>query len=337
MKGKEIAFVSIGKAELRDFEVYEGVPARDHLLLKTIVTLVSPGTERDCLMDLTHVKGNFPKVLGYSAVAEVVKAGEGVEEFKVGERVMVYHSAHRSYQYKHKEDVYKYPCPELPPEEAVFTIVGAMGFQGLRKVQVELGESVMVMGQGLLGIFALQCARLSGAFPLIALDRSPERRALALELGADYAFDPEEEGIAEKLKALTNGGVNCVVEVTGNPEAIHLGLASMAPMGRISLVGCSRTATKEVDFYNEVHRPGISVIGAHNFVRPKHDRRPGYWTNREDVELLQKLIAKGRIKVKPFLTRVASPVEAPEIYDELAAGPKKPFGVVFDWRKLEQC
>ena len=337
MKAKEIAFVAVGKAELRDCAILEsGKVERDFLLLKTITTLISPGTERDCLMNLTHNKVGYPAVLGYSAVAEVVEVGEGVEEFTPGERVMVYHSSHRSYQYKHKSDIYKLDFPELAPEEAVFTIVGAMGFQGLRKIRPELGESVMVMGQGLLGLFALQCARLSGALPLIALDLSPERRALALELGADYAFSPEEEDLVGKIRKLTRGGVNGVVEVTGNPEAIHLGLACMAPMGRISLVGCSRRPTKEVDFYNEVHRPGISVIGAHNFARPRSDRRPGYWTNREDVECLLHLLAKGRIRVKPFLTRVASPAEAPEIYGELASGPRKPFGVVFDWRKLEK-
>jgi threonine dehydrogenase-like Zn-dependent dehydrogenase len=91
----------------------------------------------------------------------------------------------------------------------------------VRKLEIELGESAMVMGLGLLGIFAVQFCRLSGANPVIAADLNPERREVALKLGADYAFDPSAPDFADQVKAVTGGkGVRATVEVTGVSAAM---------------------------------------------------------------------------------------------------------------------
>ena len=96
-----------------------------------------------------------------------------------------------------------------------------MGLGGVRKLEVELGESAMVMGLGLLGMFSVQFLRLSGANPLIAVDLNPERRELALNLGADYAFDPSAHDFVDQVMALTKGkGVRATVEVTGVSAAM---------------------------------------------------------------------------------------------------------------------
>ena len=327
-KGTRIAFIAKGRAELESFEVPHAEPGK--LLLRTECTLISPGTERANLLDMTDYRG-WPKYLGYSAVATVLDTGNSETLLKPGDRVAVYHSIHASHQLKQECDLVRIEDPALPAEEAVFSIVAAMGLQGLRKVRPELGESVMIMGQGLLGIFALQCARLSGAFPLIALDFNPARRRLALELGADYAFSPDEPELEKRIMELTRGGVNAVVEVTGAPDAIKLGLRCMAPMGRIALTGCSRSPTSELDFYHAVHKPGITIIGAHNFVRPKQDSRPGYWTMRDDMAMLLRCFSAGRLKTRPLITERAKPSRAPEIYNRLAEGDPAMLGTVFQW------
>ena len=96
-----------------------------------------------------------------------------------------------------------------------------MGLGGVRKLELELGESAMVMGLGLLGMFAVQFLRLSGAYPLIAADLNPVRRELALRLGADYAFDPSTPDFIEQIMAVTNQkGVHATVEVTGVSSAM---------------------------------------------------------------------------------------------------------------------
>lgn len=333
MKGHRILFTGFEQVETveTDFAKPENL-FRDELFLKTEYTLISPGTELACLRG-TDLRGKkYPKCLGYSGICRVLAMGNEVNGFEVGDRVLVYHSSHSSYLVKKQRDVVKVP-EGLAPEDAIFAVVGCMGFQGVRKVRPELGESMMVMGLGLLGQIAAQCCALSGAFPLIALDFNEKRRDIALKHGTNYAFSPDEPELAQKVKELTRGGkgVNCVIEVTGNPAAVKQGLKMTAPLGRVALVGCSRTPTLEIDFYNDVHRPGIKLIGAHNYVRPAEDSYPGYWTMREDMALLMDLIKAGRVNTRCLLTDMPAPKDAPGIYKRFVDGDPDILGVVFDW------
>ncbi len=332
MNGRKILFTGIGKVETVPCEFEEPEKLhRDDLFLRTEYTLISPGTELDCLMGRTDNR-NYPQCLGYSAVCRVLRCGEEATEFREGDRVLVYHSAHSSYLVKNKEDVVTIP-DALPSEEAIFAVVGAMGFQGVRKIRPELGESVLVMGLGLLGQIAAQTAALSGAFPLITLDFNPFRRALSQKYGADASFSPEEPGLPEKIRELTHGrGINGVVESTGAPDAVNLALKTMAPLGRIALVGCSRTPTERIDFYHDVHRPGIQIIGAHNFVRPKQQSYPGYWTMREDMRVLMELTAAGRLNTRALITQIVPPERAPEMYRRFLDQDPEALGILFDWR-----
>ncbi len=93
--------------------------------------------------------------------------------------------------------------------------------------------------------------------------------------GADYAFDPTCEDFAENVKRVTKGkGVNGCVEVTGVSSAMNAAPDCAAFMGRIALLGCTRNSDCSVDYYRQVHRPGIKLIGAHNFVRPQFESYP---------------------------------------------------------------
>lgn len=201
---------------------------------------------------------------------------------------------------------------------------------------VELGESAMVMGLGLLGIFAIQFCRLSGAYPVIAADLNPARRELALRLGADYAFDPSDPDFVNRVREVTHGkGVRATVEVTGVSVAMKQALECASPMGRISLLGCTRVSDCAIDYYAQVHRPGVKLIGAHNFVHPKEESYPHHWTHQDDCNAILDLIAAGRIEVAPIVSRVVSPEEAPAIFDQLCDDPQFPIGTVFDWREIQ--
>ena len=334
MNAKVIQFVSQGKAELLDIDFPNPADiAPDMVYLKTICTLISPGTEFACINGSVS-KNQFPMTLGYSAVATVMAVGANVTRFAVGDRCLCYHSAHRNYQLMPEHKLVKIVHDSLPSEEAVYCVVGCMGFQGVRRCRPEFGESLMVMGLGLLGQFAVQTAHLSGCFPVIALDYNEKRRQIALESGADYAFSPGDPELEEKVRAVTDGkGADSVIEVTGNPQAVVQGLKLTARFGRVSLVGCSRTPTENIDFYNLVHRPGISIIGAHNQARPMDDRRPGVWTMAEDMALLLKYMDAGRLQCKKLHTMTADPADAPEIYDRVYKRDPDLLGVVFDWSK----
>ena len=336
MESKIIVFTGPKTAELltRETKAVSG----DLVAVRMEYTVVSGGTERANIMAMPNAGGNkFPKTLGYCGVGRVIEVGEQVTSVKPGDRVLVYHGNHMQINVVPELKVTKVPYEDMDSLEAAFVIIAAMGLGGLRRLQMELGESGMVMGLGLLGMFAMQFMRLSGVYPVIAADLNPARRALALELGADYALDPAEEGFVEKVKALTGGkGVNGTVEVTGNAIALQEALGCAAREGRISLLGCTRVSDCAIDFYKQVHRPGIKLIGAHNFVRPLYESRPYEWTHQDDCKAILALLHAGRIQVKPMISRVVKPEQAPEIYRQLCDDPAFSMGTVFDWRD-ETC
>ena len=248
---------------------------------------------------------------------------------------MVYHGCHAKYNIRPEADITKVENDKISSLEAAFVIIASMGLGGVRKLEMELGESAMVMGQGLLGIFATQFLRLSGANPVIAADLNPARRELALKLGADYAFDPSDKDFVQKVKDVTKGkGVNGCVEVTGIAQAMNQALECASWMGRISLLGCTRVSDSTVDYYQQVHRPGVKLIGAHNFVRPKQESYPHHWTHHDDCNAIMDMIASKRIQVEPIVSRVESPLNAPQIFNELCDNKDFPIGTVFDWRNM---
>ena len=333
MKNKQIIFTAPHKAELLDVEICE--PKANEVLTEMEYTVVSGGTERANIMAMANAGGNrFPKTLGYCGVGRVKAIGSAVKSVKVGDRVLVYHGFHAKYNIRPEADITKVNDDGIPSLDAAFVIIASMGLGGVRKLEIELGESAMVMGLGLLGIFAVQFCRLSGANPVIAADLNPERRELALKLGADYAFDPSAPDFAEQVKKVTGGkGVRATVEVTGVSAAMKQALECASYMGRISLLGCTRVSDCAVDYYQEVHRPGVKLIGAHNFVRPKVESYPHHWTHQDDCKAILDLISRGRLQVSPIVSRVVLPENAPEIYDQLCDDPRFPIGTVFDWRK----
>ena len=331
---KAIVFTDVHKAELLNKEL----PATCGNLVQVRMeyTVISGGTERACLLAMPNTQaGGFPKQLGYCGVGYVEKTGESVTKVKEGDRVLVYHGVHAKRNVVPETDLTPVENDKIPSLDAAFVIIAAMGLGGVRKLEIELGESAMVMGQGLLGIFATQFLRLSGANPVIAADLNPQRRELALKLGADYAFDPTDKDFVQKVKEVTKGkGVNGCVEVTGIAQAMNQALECAAWMGRISLLGCTRVSDSAVDYYQQVHRPGVKLIGAHNFVRPKVESYPHHWTHHDDCNAILDMIASGRIQVGPVISRVESPENAPQIYNELCDDPLFPIGTVFDWRGI---
>ena len=335
MKSKKIVFTAFHQAELLEVETRPLL--ENDVLTEMEYTVVSGGTERANIMAMPNAGGNsFPKNLGYCGVGRVTEIGEKVTSVAVGDRVLVYHGKHMKYSVQTEDKVTKIEDDRIDSLDVAFVIIASMGLGGVRKLEIELGESAMVMGLGLLGIFAVQFLRLSGAFPVIAADLNPARRELALKLGADYAFDPSEPDFVEQVKAATKGnGVRATVEVTGVSAAMKQALACASWMGRIALLGCTRVSDSSVDFYQSVHRPGVKLIGAHNFVRPKVESYPHHWTHQDDCKAILDLIGAGRIQVAPIVSRVVSPEDCTEIYNQLCDDPTFPMGTVFDWREIK--
>lgn len=334
MRGKQIFFTAIHKAELLETEIRE--IKENEVLTEMEYTVVSGGTERACIMGMPNTLQQFPQSLGYCGVGRVIKLGKNVKTLEIGDRVLVYHGCHAKYNIRTIDEITKVESNEIDSLDAAFVIIASMGLGGVRKLEIELGESAMVMGLGLLGMFSVQFAWLNGANPVIAVDFNEERRDLALKLGADYALDPSDPDFVQKVKKITKGkGVNATVEVTGVSAAMKQALECASWLGRISLLGCTRISDCAVDYYQQIHRPGVRLIGAHNLVRPKVESYPHHWTHHDDCKAILDMIENGRVKVAPIVSRVVSPVDAPAIFNQLCDDPKFPIGTVFDWRNIK--
>lgn len=331
MKSKTIVFTKPKTAELIEKEI--GVATGSLVKVKMEYTVVSGGTERANIMAMNNTSQRFPMSLGYCGVGFVTEIGNKVADIKIGDRVLVYHGIHTEYNILPERDVTKIENDEINSLDAAFVIIASMGLGGVRKLAIELGESAMVMGLGLLGMFSVQFCRLNGANPVIAVDMNHDRRELALKLGADYALDPTEHDFVEKIKEITKGrGINACIEVTGKSIAMEQALKCASPKGRISLLGCTRVSDCAVDYYTQVHLPGIKLIGAHNSVRPKVESYPHHWTHHDDCRAILDMIETRRVNIKSIISRVVKPEMAPEIYTELCENKNFPLGTVFDWR-----
>ncbi|MFG0247729.1 MAG: zinc-binding dehydrogenase [Phycisphaeraceae bacterium JB051] len=333
MLGKQIVFESKGKVTVQSFEV--PTPKADQILLENEYTVVSAGTECANLLDLPNTAGTFPFTPGYCGIGRVIGIGDDIQNVKLGDRVLANFSGHRSHAIQASHRITVVDDERIDTLDAAFVVIAAMSLQGIRKLQIQIGESTMIVGLGILGMFATQLAALDGAIPVIVSDFDPMRRELALQIGADHAFSPDEPDLAQKIKQLTgNRGVDSIVEVTGKAIALQQALTFAAPRGRISLLGCTRIPDAEIDFYKYVHKTGVSLIGAHTFVRPQVDSYPGYWTEQDDFRTLLKFLAAGKLKAKPIISEILSPAHAPELYQRLTQTKNPPLGIVFDWKQL---
>ena len=152
MTGHEILFTSRGVAEYLPYEVPPLKP--DEVLIENDYTILSAGTERACLMDMPNTIHTWPKRLGYSGSGHIVAVGSDVTKFRVGDLVLTDHLGHRSHvaaRFRENADGFFPVAENVSPLEAAFVVIGSMGVQGARKTRLQLGESGMVTGLGILG------------------------------------------------------------------------------------------------------------------------------------------------------------------------------------------
>ncbi|MBR4959483.1 MAG: zinc-binding alcohol dehydrogenase [Clostridia bacterium] len=339
MTNRHITFVAAGIAELQTGEV--SMPRTGEVLVKTVCSTVSSGTERANLSgnpnigigkELPDMTKYFPRRLGYSSAGIVEAVGEGVTSVKPGDRVAVSWGTHTLYQTRDENNVYCLP-DDVSFQDAALGLIGTFPLAAIRKTRLEIGESAIVMGQGVLGQVAVQLLRIAGAAPIIAVDPSPDKRERALTLGADYALDPFTPDFVNTVHRLT-GGIKAAIEVTGNGHALDQVLDCMARFGRVALLGCTRSSDFTIDYYRKVHGPGITLIGAHTLARPDKESSAGWWTTRDDMMALLKLTSLGRLKMADLVEEVHSPADCGAVYARLMQEMVFPV-VQFDWTKLD--
>lgn len=339
MKCKQIVFTQKNKAELIETEFKE--PSEYEVVVKTHFSTISCGTERANLTGDANVNAYgssqvvFPRMSGYNSAGVVVKKGKEVTSVDVGDRVVVFWGFHKNYNTVHESQVVKIEDDNVSFETAAMSFIATFPMAAVRKTRVEMGESAIVMGLGILGMTAIKLLHVAGAVPIIAADPNPKRRKIALQNGADYAFDPLCDDFAKKVKEVTDGGVNVAIEVTGVGAGFNEALDCMAKFGRVALLGCTRNSDFTVDYYKKIHAPGITVIGAHTIARPEVESHPGYFTHRDDIKAVLKLCAGGRICLENLIEETHFPQECENVYTRLAFDKEFPIVVQFDWRDLK--
>lgn len=337
MQTKQIVFTKPRTAELLTVDC--PLPTENEVTVRLSYTAISAGTERanfvgdrNTIFQDEDAEAIFPRTVGYSGAGVVTAVGASVKELRVGDRVAIHNGKHMRDITLPAENAIKIP-DGVSEAEASMAYISTFPIAAVRKTHLEIGESALVMGLGILGIFAVQQLKAAGAYPVIAADPVEARRAFALKMGADYALDPTEAGFAEKVIALTDGGASVCIEVTGLGVGLIGALDCMREMGRVALLGCTRSSKFEIDYYKKVHGRGISLIGAHTIARPKIESSHGLWTHRDDIACALRLIQGKRLNFKDMICEIHAPDEAHAVFTRLATDKSFPIGVLFDWSK----
>lgn len=339
MTYKRIAFTAPGEAELENYEL--GDPKENQVQVRLVCSTISSGTERANLLGNKTVawtlpeekEAVFPRRLGYSSSGVVTKVGSAVTNFQLGDRVAMSWTTHSQVLNMDIRNVHKLH-DSISFSDGALTHIATFPLAAIRKCRLELGESAIVMGMGILGQMAVQLLKLGGAAPIIAVDPDPDKRKRALSIGADYALDPYDPSFSKTAKELTNGGARVGIEVTGLGAGLEGILDCMGLFGRVALLGCTRDSNFTIDYYRKVHGPGITLVGAHTNARPRDNSSHGWWSEPDDFEAVLKLIRLGRIKLSDLVEEVHPYHAAPQIYTRL--GTEKTFPLVqFDWSESQ--
>ena len=250
-----------------------------------------------CASELAVWQGNgkYPAKIGHEIVGDIAKVGSMVEGLKPGMRVtgLIYH-AFAEYAITPQNQVIQIP-DGIPYEQALGEPLSCI-ISGARRTEIELGDTVAIVGLGFMGMLMLQCIRLKGCAKLIAIDLRKEARDLALKLGADEVLHPSEVPDSLKLTEWDDQGkgygVDIAVEATGSQAGLTLAGEMVDTHGVLSIVGYHQKGPRSVDV-ELWNWKALTVINA-------HERRVDYQMDcmRRGLDLL----AAGRLDMESLIT-----------------------------------
>ena len=343
-------------------------PSRGHLAIASEASLVSAGTERMLVefgrgsllakarsqpdkvrqiiekartdgiaatYDAVRSKLDQPIPLGYCNVGRVIEVGRGVEGFAVGDRV-VSNGPHA--------EIVVVPqnlCAKVPEgvtvDQAVFTVLGAIGLQGIRLAEPTLGECVVVTGLGLIGLLTVQMLRAQGC-RVLGIDTNPARLALARSFGAEVVA--AQDDVLSVAAGFSRGrGVDAVLITasTKSNDPVSQAARMCRKRGRIVLVGVTGLNLSRADFYEKELRFQVSCsYGPGRYDAAYEEGGIDYpigfvrWTQQRNFEAVIDLMAAGAIHTAPLLSHRFGIDQAQEAYDRLAADGEA-LGIVLDY------
>ncbi len=334
LKTKTVVCVEPERVVVQEEDVPDVGPGT--FLVRAKLSAISTGTEltlvtADFLPESVWARlAKYPLKLGYSHFGEVVAVGEGVDNVKVGDKVVGWKNHSQFVLYRKGEFCVKVP-EGVPDEAAAVFALAIISLNGVRRAKIQLGESVVVFGLGPIGIWAAQFARLAGARPVIGVDLLPERREWAKKAGLDEVLDGKDPKLVDKISTLTKGRMADVVfEVTGHPDAILDEVKVLRRQGRLIILSSPRGKTL-FDFHDWCNWPSISIIGAHTSSHPPHENPEDPWTRERNTELFFDLVRNKEVVAAELVTHRFKADDAPSAYQLLMTERGKTGIVLLDW------
>lgn len=315
--GTERMLVEFGKASLIDKARQQ--PDKVKQVLDKIKTDGVQPTIEAVFNKLGH---SLP--LGYCNSGTVVAIGNGVTEFKVGDRVAS-NGQHAEYVCVPKNLVAKIP-ENVSDEEAAFTVIGSIGLQGIRLINPQLGETVVVIGLGLIGLIAAQLLQANGC-RVIGIDFDEEKVQLAREKNI-IGINPTKgtDPVKYVLEETASYGADAILITasTKTDEVIHQAAEMSRKKGRIVLVGVIGLGLRRDDFYKKELSFQVSCsYGPGRYDDDYENRGIDYplpfvrWTEKRNFETVLQAIAMGRIDVKSLITEEVKLDNYKEIYGDM--------------------
>lgn len=344
--------------------ILEEVPApqvkRGAVLIKTRRSLVSLGTERMLVefgkanliekarqqpdrvkMVLDKIKSDGlvptleavfnklgqPLPLGYCNVGQVIAVGEGVTDIHIGDRVAS-NGPHAEIVCVPRNLVAKIP-EGISDDEAAFTVIGSIGLQGVRLLNPTLGETVVVIGLGLIGLLTAELLRLNGC-RVIGFDFDENKLRIAREKGILAANPAAGTDPVKWVESLTNGvGADGVVITasTKTDEIISQAARMSRKRGRIILVGVIGLNLSRAEFYEKELSFQVSCsYGPGRYDDDYEQKGVDYplpfvrWTENRNFQTILQLMESGLLDVKPFITESIPVEEYQKIYGDMGKG-----------------
>jgi len=341
--------------------------ARGHLLVRSSCTLVSAGTEKmlvdfgkagwiqkakqqpdkvRAVLDKIRTDGLLPTleavrnkldqplVMGYCNVGVVVAKGADVHGFEIGDRVAS-NGRHAEYVSVPINLAARIP-QNVSDQQAAFTVLGAIGLQGIRLVQPTLGESIAVIGLGLIGLVTVQLLRAHGC-RVLGMDFDPARLQLARAFGAEVVdLGCAEDPISRANQFSRERGMDAVLITasTSSSAPVHQAALMSRKRGRIVLVGVTGLELSRSDFYEKELSFQVSCSYGPGRYDPAYEERGvdypvGFvrWTEQRNFEAVLDMLSDGRLDASPLVSHRFQVEDAPKAY-EVVSGSEPSLGIV---------
>ena len=317
-------------------------PAPNQVLVKVNRSAISAGSEMNFVRHGPEAYGIVPKPgdasynIGYMATGQVVALGDGVTQVSIGERVLTgsTHASHCLVDLSKTGTVMDRIPDNVSDDAACFAILGDVALHGVRRANLQIDQAVAVFGMGMVGQLTIQLARLSGAYPLIAVDLDDARLQMARAAGATHTINASREDAVARIRQITSElgrvtGAEVIFHCTQIAAILQSLLEACANRGRIILTG-SPPGTATIRLQEDLLRREISITGIYESgMNEPH----AYWafTRERNRRACLRMMSQGTLMIEPLITHRVSFAQAQAMYDMMASSPSGWLGVVFGW------